>query len=288
MPYKTILFYIIIILLAIIILSLFQTYLATHPPKIPNDRTPADLGLKYEDITLITEDKIKLSAWYIHAAKKTNKAIVLAHGHPFNKANILDFAPFLHEKYNLLFFDFRAMGDSSGKFISGGYYEQKDLRAAINYLKNEKNASKIGALGISMGASVIILEAANNPDIHAIVADSSYKDLHSIANDLYSPLFIFKYPFIFFSELFAKLIYGIDIKETSPILKVKEIKVPLFLIHGEIDDQIPVESSKAIYENANQPKELWIAKNTNHVQAHFVHKKEYEERVLEFFDKHLK
>jgi len=288
MPYKTLLFYIILILLAIIILSLFQTYLATHPPKIPNDRTPADLDFKYEDITLVTEDSIKLSAWYIPSKIKTNKSIILAHGHPFNKANILGFAPFLHEKYNLLFFDFRAMGDSSGSFISGGYYEQKDLRAAINYLKKEKNASKIGALGISMGASVIILEAANNPDIYAIVADSSYKDLHSIANDLYSPLFIFKYPFIFFSELFAKLIYDIDIKETSPVNKVKEVKIPIFIIHGDIDDQIPVEASKAIYENANQPKELWIAKNTNHVQAHSEYKQEYETRVLEFFDKYLK
>ncbi len=288
MSYKTILFYSIFILLLIIILSLYQTYLSLHPPRIPNDRTPADLGLKYDDITLTTEDNLKLSAWYIPSKNKTSKSIILAHGHPFNKANILDFAPFLHQKYNLLFFDFRAMGDSEGNFISGGYHEQKDLKAAINYLKKEKNISNIGALGVSMGAAVIILEAAHNKEIKAIVADSSYKDLHTIAQDLYKPFSIFKYPFIFFSELFAKIIYSIDIKETSPVTKVKNVKAPMFIVHGEIDYQISVESSKAIYENANQPKELWIAKDTNHVQTHFKYKQEYEKKVLEFFDKYLK
>ena len=287
MPYKTILFYLIFILLLIIILSLYQTYLSLHPQKISNNRTPEDLGLNYENVNLTTEDNIKLKAWYIPALNKTNKSIVLTHGHPFNKANILDFAPFLHQKYNLLFFDFRAMGNSDGSFISGGYHEQKDLRAAINYLKKVKNASSIGAFGISMGAAVIILEAAHNKDIKAIVADSSYKDLHTVAQDLYRPFSIFKYPFILFSEMFAKLIYGIDIKETSPVNKVKDVKAPIFIIHGDIDDQIPVEASHAIYNNANQPKELWIAKNANHVQAHSLYQEEYEERVLNFFKKYL-
>ncbi len=288
MAYNTILFYILFIVLVIIALSFYQTYLSLHPPKIPNNRTPSDIGLKYHNVTLITEDNIKLSAWYIPSENKADKAIVLTHGHPFNKANIMDFAPFLHQRYNLVFFDFRAMGESSGSFISGGFHEQKDLRAAINYLKKEKNASSIGAMGISMGAAVIILEAAHNNDINAIVADSSYKDLHTVVNDLYRPFWIARYPFVFFSELFAKLMYGIDIKETSPADKVKDVKVPIFIIHGDLDDQVPVDSSKVIYNNANERKELWIAKNANHVQAHSKYKEEYEKRVLKFFDKYLK
>jgi len=41
------------------------------------------------------------------------------HGYPMDKGNIFGMVSFLAKKYNLLLFDFRAMGKSEGFFTTG-------------------------------------------------------------------------------------------------------------------------------------------------------------------------
>lgn len=277
-----------IIILWIALISLYTSYAATHPPRQPIDITPKYLGFDYEAISFDTDDGVEIKAWFIPAENKTKKTIIALHGYPFNKANILGFAEFLHEKYNLLFFDFRAMGESAGKLTTGGLNEQKDLAAAIRYLKENKNITKVGTLGFSLGAAVSILSAEENPEIKAIVSDSGYASLHRIIRAMYRQFFFLKAPFVWLSELFAKVLYGIDVAQVSPLDEIKEMKVPILFIHGEKDSQISVEDSKLLYESANQPKELWIIKGADHGESHYKEGKEYEKRVLEFFEKNLK
>ena len=83
--------------------SIWGFYISIRPPKIISQITPKDLGLDYENITFATEDGIKLSGWYIpsktlpdstnqptgkNKAKK-NTAIILLHGYPADKGDIL-------------------------------------------------------------------------------------------------------------------------------------------------------------------------------------------------------
>lgn len=94
-----------LIILFIALMSLYTAYFSTHPPRQPIDITPKALGYGYEAVSFNTEDGVEIKAWFIPAENKTKKTIIALHGYPFNKANILGFAEFLHEKYNLLFFD---------------------------------------------------------------------------------------------------------------------------------------------------------------------------------------
>jgi hypothetical protein len=43
--------------------------------------TPADLGLRYEDVRFTTDDGVTLSGWLIPAARETHAAVVLMHGY---------------------------------------------------------------------------------------------------------------------------------------------------------------------------------------------------------------
>lgn len=266
----------------IILFAVLIGLMSIFPPRNVTPVTPKDFNLEYEEVWFETEDNIKLNGWFI-PNKKSDTIIIVCHGYPFDKGNVLGFAPFLHEKYNLFFFDFRAMGTSKGRYTTAGYLEVRDFNAAVDFVKN-KGFEKIGAIGFSMGAATIIM--AKNPDVKAIVADSAYASLEKMVEQQYKIFSVFKKPFVFVTKLFVRLI-GIDISKASPQKAIKEIKVPVLLIHGRKDDQIPVENSILIH-NANKETELWIIENANHGEAHYLNEKEYEARVSDFFGKNLK
>lgn len=279
---KKILIYAIWIILFIIIISLYGLLMSIFPKRYITDIKPSNLGLRYEEVTLKTADNIKLKGWFI-PNNKTKNAIIICHGYPFDKGNVLSYASFLHKDYNLLFFDFRAMGESEGKYTTIGYKEVEDVKAAVSYLK-DRGIKNIGALGFSLGGASILMTKSD--DIKAIVADSSYASLDLMVNSLYRQFFFFKYPFVLMTNVLAKLILGINMKEVSPQNAIKDIKVPILLIHGEKDSQISIENSYLL-KKANPKAELWIVEGVDHGEAHYVKGKEYEKRVLKFFNKHL-
>jgi len=261
--------------------------MAVHPTKFRTGFAPDKVNLKYENISFKTSDNIVIKGWVIHSKKKTDKTIIVCHGYPFDKNNILQGVYFLAEKFNLLLFDFRYFGESQGKFTTLGYKEKEDFLAAVKYLKT-RNLTKIGALGFSLGAATIIM--ANSEDIKAIVADSSYATIGKMIERTY---FIFpgftKIPFTFLTKLYSKILLGINTKDISPLNEISKIKVPILLIHGEKDSQIPVENSKILYEVSNKNKtELWIVPKADHGYAHYLYAEEYEQKLFDFFENNLK
>jgi len=279
---KKILTYSCIIIAFILIISLYGLIISIFPRRYISTTKPSDLGLKYEEITLTTSDNINLKAWFI-PNNKSKSAIIVCHGYPFDKGNVLGFAPFLHKHHSLLFFDFRAMGESGGKYTTAGYKEVGDLRAAIKHLKS-RNIKNIGAIGFSLGAATILMTSSD--DIKAIVADSSYANLNLMIDALYRQFFLLKYPFTITTKLLAKLFLKIDTSKVSPENTIKNTTAQVLLIHGEKDSQIPLENSQRLH-NSNPKTELWIVEDADHGQAHAIKTAEYEKRVLDFFDKHL-
>jgi len=259
-------------------LSLYIFVTSIRPPRYVTAIAPSDLGLEYEDVALVTEDNIKLAGWFIPSEKAGKRAVIICHGYPADKGNVLSFANFLHDKFNLLFFDFRAMGKSGGKVTTAGWRERKDFLAAVTYLKS-KGMEKIGALGFSMGGAVIIM--SNSPDIDVIVSESAYADLESVLHLMYRNFWIFRYPFVYATRLWSRLFIGVDLAVAAPREYIKDIKVPIFLIHSEEDSVVPAESAR-ILKKAHPEAELWIIGSVDHGEAWGTTRVEYERRILDF------
>ncbi|MBI2651860.1 alpha/beta fold hydrolase, partial [Candidatus Woesearchaeota archaeon] len=138
--------------------------MSIHPQKIITDLEPSDLGLKYEEVSFKSADGIKLNGWLI-PNNKTKATIIVMHGYPADKANLLGIAEFLVKDFNVFLFDFRSFGKSEGKYTTVGYLEKNDLLGAINYLEKEKNITKIGLYGFSLGGAVALM--ANNENVKA-------------------------------------------------------------------------------------------------------------------------
>jgi fermentation-respiration switch protein FrsA (DUF1100 family) len=206
------------------------------------------------------------------------------HGYPTNKADVLPFSMFLLKKFNVFLFDFRSFGESEGRYTTAGYKEVKDLDAAVKYLKSRKDTGEIGALGFSLGASVAIMN--KNDDIKAIVSDSAYSNLNNMMEVMYKNFYFLKYPFVQLTRIYSKIFFNVDPKEVSPANAIKNINKPVLVIHGKKDKQIPVNEAYLLH-NANKKTELWIV-DANHGEIYVLNKEEYENKVLSFFEKHLK
>lgn len=279
------LIFIFLLIIAFIILFSFLTFMMSiKPGKWPIEFTPQSFKLKYEDVTFETSDGLKLKGWFL-PGDKSNDTIIVMHGYPTNKADVLPFSMFLLKKFNVFLFDFRSFGQSEGSYTTAGYKEVKDLDAAVEYLKSRKDVENIGALGFSLGASVAIMN--KNNDVKAIVADSAYSNLNNMIESMYRNFYFLKHPFVYMTGIYGKIFFGIDPKDISPAAAIKNIGKPVLIIHGNKDSQIPVNEAHILHD-ANKDTKLWIVENADHGEIYAYNKEEYEKRVFEFFEKNLK
>ena len=272
------------IVLFMVIFSFLIFLMSIHPKKIITNLIPSDLGLKYEEVSFKSADGIKLSGWLI-PNNKTKAAIIVMHGYPADKANLLGIAEFLTNDFNVLLFDFRSFGKSEGKYTTAGYLEKNDLLGAVRYLDEEKNITKIGLYGFSLGGAVALM--TNHKNVKVIVTDSAYARLSHMVEHMYRIFFIFKYPLVYLTKLYGILFLKVNVDDASPVDNMKNIKVPILLIHAEKDSQIPVDEAYLLHD-ANKNAELWIVENAEHGMTHSINPEKYERRVLEFFRGNLK
>lgn len=287
---KIIIELIIIVVAWFVLVSFFAFYTSIHPKKILNSQTPQNLGLVFENVAFQTEDGLTLKGWFVPAKESSNKTIIILHGYPAEKGDVLSWAIFLHDQYNLIFFDFRYFGESEGGYTTIGWKEQKDLKAAVEYLKtrNDVDPQRIGVMGFSLGGAVAIMGSKDIPEIKAQVADSPFSSLDEMAEMLYKKFSILKRPLIWSTKQWTKLILKFDFSQVSPFEAAEVIKTPLLLIHGNQDQQIPIENSRKIFSVAKDSAELWEVDGADHGEAYFQEKELYEKKVLEFFEKWLK
>jgi uncharacterized protein len=159
-----------------VVVPVVLAYFISHPRRYEVCCfTPADIGLTYETITFPASDGVKLSGWYIPS--KNGAAIIAVHANDGNRTGVIYHTQFLAEQgYGVLLFDVRGYGESEGSLFpypAGGMAE--DVVGAVNYLKArpEVNPKRIGALGLSLGAIIVLRAAAESSDIRAVVADGA-------------------------------------------------------------------------------------------------------------------
>lgn len=282
----------IVVILGTVILfvSFYVFFIYTRPPRWPEKTTPADFGLEYESITFKSTGGLELKGWFIPTAEKNQPTVIVCHGYPASKSNILSWGAFLHEKYNLFYFDFRAHGESAGKYTTFGYLEKNDLKGAVEYLKTRDDIAQneLGVMGFSMGGVVGLMTAPERDEVKAVVSDSAYASLDKMVEVVYGRYGFLKPPFVMMTKIFGRLLLGIDTAKISPQESVKGLNKPALIIHGQDDRVILPENADLIYNNiASSTKELWFVPQADHGETGFVQKTEYERRVFEFLDKYL-
>lgn len=268
---------------AVLVLSLWIFGMAVRPPRIAIPGTPGEYRLAAEDLTLTTADGVRLAAWLIPAAAPAAPAVVLLHGYPANKADLLPIAGALHPRFTVLLVDFRYFGKSEGSATTLGLRERADLRAAVDVL-TQRGHTRIGVFGYSLGGVVAILGAAEDPRIRAVAAWAPFADLRALARDLYRIFWVLKYPFVELMVLWGRLFLGGDVTRPSPEMAAARLTIPVQIWASRDDDQIPFVHAERLQKAlAGNPRaEFEFSRGFHNERA-----EGFERRLIEFFARSL-
>lgn len=287
------------IALEVVFLVLFWTWVFsaglflrnTFLPRLPLTTTPAVLQLPFEPVKFQATDGLWLAGWKI-PGDPARPWIILCHGLGTNRADLLDIAAGLHRAgFNLLTFDFRAHGESQGNATSFGWHEQRDLEGALVFLGQQPDVPErpYGVFGISMGGAVAVMVAAGDERLGAVAIDSSYTDLEcSIGLHMKLLYHLPRYPFLLFAGSAYRLWFGVWPSRMAPIAHISRISPrPVLVIQSQGDPRMPLEDTKAMFEHAKDPKELWIVPGTDHLGAYQHDPAAYINRLAAFFTSNL-
>jgi len=254
--------------------------------------TPSDVDLQYEEINVITDEGFKLNSWLIKAQPPVKGTVLYLHGVADCKIDGIRLAKLLHDHhFNIFLYDSRRHGNSDGKFCTYGFYEKYDVLRVIDYLisRTDIAVGKIGIFGTSMGAAIALQATSIDKRIAAVVSENSFATLRSIFDDYQKRMV--QLPFHFLRNIVivrSELMAQFKATDVSPLDSVKNARIPILFIYGENDQLIKYQYSLALYEHASGPKELFPIKHAAHHNTWEVSGKEYERKLLDFFERTLR
>jgi uncharacterized protein len=211
-------------------------------------QTPAEAGLAYRDVTFESEDGERLHGWWTAAARlRSIGHVLLCHGNAGNVGDRVPHARLLAAAgFDTLLFDYRGYGRSSGRPSEQGTY--RDARAALAAMLRQPDVdtSRVFYLGESLGGAVALQLAIESPP-KGLVLQSTFTSVRDMAR-LHYPL------------LPAALI-----PDAYPSLRrVRELRAPLLVLHGELDDLVPVSHGRSLFEAAPGLKRMRVFAGVGH------------------------
>lgn len=223
-----------------------------------------------------------LSGWLALAAPEA-PVIILTHGTPGNRMSMVGRAAFLYKHgYNVLLFDFQSYGRSQGAFSTLGMVESEDILAAISFIHSLPDTmnSKIGVLGLSMGATAAVLAASRSRDIVALVAESCPVDATRVTADVPDEEAREA------DQMLVQEVYGVDITQARPVDYIGKLagRTSTLFINGNSDTITPLNGMWSLYHAAAEPKQYWIVPGAGHAEAFSVDPTGYIQHVTAFFD----
>ena len=252
------------------------------------------LDAELTDATITTPDHVTLRAWTIHPHHPNGNAVLLLHGLGDNRIGMTGYARLLltHE-FTVLLSDARAHGVSDGPLATYGLLERSDIHEWFDFLETQTHPRCIFALGESMGAAQLLQSLATHPHVCAVVAESPFANFREIAYDrMGQPFHLGPWvgrtilrPLVEVAFLRARLKYHLKMEDISPEDSVATTTIPVLLIHGEVDSNIPLRHSQIIHAR-NPNTQLWQVPAADHCGALSTAPEEFEHRILSWFVPH--
>ena len=127
----------------------------------------------------------------------------------------------------VLRFNFRGVGRSAGEWDRGPG-ERDDYRAALDYMSSAHPGLDLWSAGFSFGSHIAMSCGAEDDRVCALIGIAPPVDRYDYAGVIHSPK-------------------------------------PKFIIHGEMDELIPLKSVRGFYAQLADPKELIEIDRANHL-----------------------
>jgi alpha-beta hydrolase superfamily lysophospholipase len=255
-------------------------------------QSPAGYGLPYQDVAVVTSDGLRLVGWYV--SSENGAAVMLVPGYEEPRYLMLEEADMLHRHgYGALLLSVRAHDLSDGDLASFGCgdREMADLEAWYQYLltRDEVDAGRIGILGQSMGGSLVIQYARQNPSIRAVVAHSPFSSVLDTVQTVVTwktglPGWLFGPFMVFWASREADCnLASVSAKDWIGDISPRAV----FILDAGSDEVVSANSSEDLFAAAGEPKEWWQCQECRHHELDTIRPQEFEEKVVGFFERYL-
>lgn len=260
---------------------LLALIVAWRNPKVPPRRTPAEVGVAFEEVQFQTANQRRLRGWWIPAQDGAPRPlVVLVHGWGRNRERMLAYVPILR-CFHVLAFDARHHGLSDDDSYASMPKFSQDIRAAIDYAVAEKPVEdgRVAVLGLSIGGAASIHAASVDERIGAVVTAGAFADPRDAMVMLGRWSFAVR-PALPLAFRFMEWRIGMRFTEFAPEAVIDRARARFLLVHGEDDPIVPVSHARRLHAAAAGRAELWVMPGRGHSDTHL--EPGFDERINRF------
>jgi hypothetical protein len=255
--------------LLLTLIRIFESHLIffpNYPDRLEGDWHPR--GLPVEDVWLTSSGGTKLHAWWI-PHPQAQFTFLAFHGNASNIANRASTYEFLRSiPANVLALEYRGYGHSEGKPSEAGI--NLDAEAAYQYLVGVKliNPKTIIPFGQSMGTTVASYIAAHR-EVGGVILEAPFPSASRVASHFY--------PFLPGVSLLVR-------SQFNTQERLKQINVPILIVHCTQDPVIPFELGQDVYKAAKFPKTFLPINGSCHEEASLIAPTRYQAALQQFLN----
>ena len=298
----------------VVLIALFFLYVAIrYTPIVARifEEKPLFLPLRVkpledtEEVRFKTRDGLELAGTYLpRRVPKRLGVIVFCHEYLSDRWSVLPYADHLRDEgFDLFTFDFRNHGQSEKDPVYRPLqwvteHESADLRAALRCLRSRPDfdPAGFGLLGISRGGGTALVVAGKDPSVWGVVTDGAFptkgtmlayitrwSEIYVTLESVWKRMPKVVYEFLAWS---ARKRSQLRLHCRFPNVEKATSRIsprPLLMIHGEKDAYIGPAIAQTLFEEADEPKQLWIVPKAKHNRSRETQPEAYRERLNQFF-----
>jgi pimeloyl-ACP methyl ester carboxylesterase len=194
-----------------------------------------------EEHWIETPDGESLYAWYCRAENPVASAL-FCHGNTGNLTISADIIPhLLAARMNVLFFDYRGFGKSSGRASYNGVIADAVTAACFHDTLRPRGLPSI-LYGFSLGGAIAAQLIQRHP-FHALILQATFTNLTNIGRVLYPKIPL---QWLFTGGLF------------DTINVIRNLRLPLLLLHGTHDETIPFGMGRELFAVCKSQKRMYV------------------------------
>jgi uncharacterized protein len=271
-----------LVLVSGVLMPTGAAYLFTHIGRgVAED---VDLGPSVQAVTLRTYDSLTLAGSYVPS--RNGAAVIVTPGYASTPGHA---RMLIRHGYGVLLFDQRGEGRSDGDPNALGWSAEKDLDAAIAFLRARPDVQRgrIGGLGLSVGGEALLQTAAHNDALRAVVSEGAGgRSIREVRDMPRARGYWLGIPGMAVMTA-AVAVFANEAPPANLRHLVAEIAPRSVLLisagHG-VDSEVLNED---FYDAAGEPRTWWRIPEAGHTGGLDVRPREYEARVVGFFDRAL-
>lgn len=230
--------------------------------------TPAEIGLAFEDLYLLTSDGVKINGWFV-PYPGAQVTLLWFHGNAGNLSNRVDQLRYLHQalKVHILMIDYREYGRSEGQVTEEGTY--RDALTSYDYLltRSDLDPARIVVFGQSLGAAVAV-ELAVQRRVVGLILEAPFTSVQDMARAAM--------PYLPIGPLLST--------RYDSLSKIHRVEIPLLIMHGDRDEIVPYSQGRRIFEAAREPKTFYTISGAGHNDTYEVGGRAYFEAIARFIE----